>query len=149
MQTVAVAPTCLAKHCIQTGRERGKREEGWLQRDGVQGYGLGKREWACPPKMPASFKPLMSRLCPPWESSGGTKAPLSLPTHHLPSTVSLFFRMNESFRSRGPLWGHNRRRLSQFYAAFPLRGGSLSAGIEGRGDAAATTRGCRSNTLWS
>lgn len=124
------------------------------ERGGVAPTGWGARVWlgeegvGMSPKMPVSFKPLMSRLCPPWESSGGTKAPLSLPSHHLPSALS-FFRMNESFRSRGPLWGHNRRRLSQFYAAFPLRGGSLSAGIEGRGDAAATTRGCRSNTLWS
>lgn len=29
-----------------------------------------------------------------------------------------------------------------------MRGGSLSAGIEGRGDAAGTTRGCLSNALW-
>lgn len=46
----------------------------------------------------SSFRPLMSCLCPPWESSGGTKAPLSLS----PSTVS-FSRMNESFRSGSPL----------------------------------------------
>lgn len=46
----------------------------------------------------SSFRPLMSCLCPPWESSGGTKAPLSLS----PSTVS-FSRMNESFRSCSPL----------------------------------------------
>lgn len=42
----------------------------------------------------SSFSPLMSCLCPPWESSEGTKAPL----FSSPSTVS-FSRMNESFRS--------------------------------------------------
>lgn len=46
----------------------------------------------------SSFRPLMSCLCPPWESSGGTKTPLFLP----PSTLS-FSRMNESFRSYSPL----------------------------------------------
>lgn len=46
----------------------------------------------------SSFMPLMSCLCPPWESSGGTKAPLFLS----PSTVS-FSRMNESFSSCSPL----------------------------------------------
>lgn len=66
------------------------------ERGGVAPMGLGARLWlweegvGMSHKMPVSFKPLMSRLCPPWESSGGTKAPLSLPTHHLPSTVSLF-----------------------------------------------------------
>lgn len=90
MQTVAVAPTCLAKSCIQTGREWGKREEGVA----LTGWGarvwLGEEGVGMSPKMPVSFKPLMSRLCPPWESSRGTKAPLFLPTHHLPSAVSLF-----------------------------------------------------------
>lgn len=43
---------------------------------------------------------------------------------------------------------HNRLRLSQFYAAFLVRGGSLSVGIEDCCDAVKTMRGCRSNTLW-
>lgn len=46
-----------------------------------------------------SFRPLMSCLCPPWESGGGTKAPLFFLS---PCTVP-FSRMNESFRSCGPL----------------------------------------------
>lgn len=63
---------------------------------GVAPTGWGIRVWlgeegvGMSPKMPVSFRPLMSCLCPPWESSGGTKAPLSLPPRHLPSTVSLF-----------------------------------------------------------
>lgn len=91
----------------------------------------------------SSFRPLMSCLCPPWESCGGTKAPLSLAPLH-----SLFFQDEWIFQKQQLIVSHNRRRLSQFYAAFPVRGGSLSAGIEGCCDAARTTRGCPGNTLW-
>lgn len=94
----------------------------------------------------------MSRLCPPWESSEqGPRRPFlpaTLPTSIGPPPQSLFFQDERIFQKLQPIVGHNRRRLSQFYAAFPVRGGSLSAGIEGRGDAAGTTRGCLSNALW-
>lgn len=96
-QTVAVAPTRLAKRCIQTGSGKKRREAG-LGMDGEQGYSEaggsnGHVQNASP------FRPLMSCLCPPWERSGGTKASHSLP----PSLNSLFSRMNESLRSGSQL----------------------------------------------
>lgn len=48
MQTVAVAPTCLAKRCIQTGRAK-KRRRGGVVSNGMEykgkAWGVG---WACP-----------------------------------------------------------------------------------------------------
>lgn len=72
------------------------------------------------------------------------QAPLffSFPLH------SLFFQDEWIFQKLWAIVSHNRLRLSQFYAAFPVRGGSLSVGIEDHCDAVKTTRGCRSNTLW-
>lgn len=85
----------------------------------------------------------MSCLCPPWESCGGTKAPpfFSFPLH------SLFFQDEWIFQKLRPIVSYNRLRLSQFYAAFLVRGGSLSVGIEDCCDAVKTMRGCRSNTV--
>lgn len=73
----------------------------------------------------------------------GPRRPFLFP----PSTVS-FFQDECIFQKPQPIVSHNRQRLSQFYAAFPVWGGSLSAGIEDYCDAARTTRGCPSNTLW-
>lgn len=139
-QTVAVAPTHPAKRCIQTGRSK-KRRGGDSDERGCKGIARG--ECSGHVQNASSFRPLMSCLCPPWESSGGTKAPLSLAPLH-----SLFFQDEWIFQKQQLIVSHNRRRLSQFYAAFPVQGGSLSAGIEGCCDAARTTRGCPGNTLW-
>ena len=54
---------------------------------GVSGYSVG-REVSGHVQNASSFGALMSCLCPPWESSGGTKAPLSPP----PTLHSLFFQ---------------------------------------------------------
>lgn len=81
---------------------QGREKKGGRGRGGSKGRGrkgIARREGSGHVQNASSFRPLMSCLCPPWESSGGTKAPLSLPH---PSAVS-FSRMNESFRSGGPL----------------------------------------------
>lgn len=85
-----------ALHPSWQGRE--KKGGGVQMGGGCKGIARGGGEGSGHVQNASSFRPLMSCLCPPWESSGGTKAPLSLS----PSTVS-FSRMNESFRSGSPL----------------------------------------------
>lgn len=93
-----------------------------------------------------SFRPLMLCLCPPWESGGGTEAPLSCPPP--PFTASFFFCKDEwIFQKRQPIVFRNRQRLSQFYGAFPEWGGSLSAAIENHCHAARTPFGCPGNIV--
>lgn len=72
----------------------------------------------------------------------GPRRPFSLPPPQ--SLFPEWMNLSEA----APIVSHNRQRLSQFYAAFPVRGGSLSAGIERLCDATGTTRGCPSNTTW-
>lgn len=140
MQTVAVAPTCLAKRCIQTGRaEKRKRRGvrmGWGRRVGLRG------EWVRS-RMPVLSGHWCHACAHRGRAAEGLRHPFfSFPLH------SLFFQDEWIFQKLWPIVSHNRLRLSQFYAAFPVRGGSLSVGIEDQCEAVKTTRGCRSNTLW-
>lgn len=108
---------------------------------GGKGIATEGGQWACPECQ--SFQATDVMPVPTvGERQRDRGSPFSIPLH------SLFFEDEWIFQKRQPIVSHNRRRLSWFYAAFPVRGGSLSAGIEGRCDAARTTRGCRSNTLW-
>lgn len=139
-QTVAVAPTRPAKRCIQTGRGE-KRREGDPTGGGYKGIVRRGGQWACPE---CQFFQATDVMPVPTvgEQRRDQGAPFSFPLH------SLFFQDEWIFQKLQPIVSHNRRRLSRFYAAFPVRGGSLSAGIEDRCDAAGTTRSCPSNTLW-
>ena len=141
-QTVAVAPTRPGQALYPNWQGREKKGGGSNGR-GCKGIARGVREggqWACPE---CQFFQATDVMPVPTvgEQRRDQGAPFSIPLH------SLFFQDEWIFQKLQPIVSHNRRRLSRFYAAFPVRGGSLSAGIEDRCDAARTTRGCPSNTL--
>lgn len=140
MQTVAAPSTRPAKHHIQTGTGERRKGGGGCSNGGYKAIASGEGSV----QNTSPFRPLMSCLGPPWESSEGPRRPFLPPSPPPASTTDSFSRMNESFTSGSPL-SHNRQRLSRFYAAFPVRGGSLSGGIEGRRDAARIAKGCPSN----